>query len=357
MTNKIFKINEITCHKSQDGQLGTFNGAMATEDVDRAGDIIAPNAFDNSIKEYVANNRLVKIYYNHMTYDLPVGVINPSNISKVGKIWYVKGELNINTTQGKDVYELMKQGALSDLSVNCIINDCEVNDKYRLLKELSLLEVSVVGEPANTQAKVYAVKGATIYHDLPLANRDVIWDSTVALNRVRKITNSEEAPSRLYRNAFFWFDEANADNFGAYKLPFADVIDGKLTAIPRGVFAAAAAMRGARGGVDIPEEDKQRVISHIEKYYKKMDVESPFEEGKNFKFISADDVQNIKSRRDFESILIDSGAFSRKASLIISSKFAENKQSDSAKEASNDGVMIVFSELKKILTNIKNKEV
>jgi hypothetical protein len=47
----------------------------------------------------------------------------------------------------------------------------------------------------------------TAFQDLPLADRD--------------------------RDAHVWYDSANKDNFTAYKLLIADVIDGKLTAVPR----------------------------------------------------------------------------------------------------------------------------
>ena len=58
--------------------------------------------------------------------------------------------------------------------------------------------------------------------------------------------------------------------------PFGDVVDGKLMAIPRGVFAAAGALASDR---DMPEEQKAATREVIEGYYKAMDMESPFEKG------------------------------------------------------------------------------
>ena len=51
---------------------------------------------------------------------------------------------------------------------------------------------------------------------------------------------------------------------------FADVIDGTLTAIPRGIFSCAGVMNGARGGVDIPDDDREAVMSRIARYYERM---------------------------------------------------------------------------------------
>jgi len=59
-------------------------------------------------------------------------------------------------------------------------------------------------------------------------------------------------------------------------LPFADVIDGRLMAIPRAIFAAAAALSGARGGVNIPAEDVDAVKRKIAAYYKRLGETPPW---------------------------------------------------------------------------------
>jgi len=113
-------------------------------------------------------------------------------------------------------------------------------------------------------------KGATTFGDLKLAPRERTWDRGAADKRVRAWAGADEAPNAKYRRAFFWFDGEAADTFGAYKLQFADIIDGSLVAVPRGVFACAGAIQGARGGVDIPADDVPAVKSHVGKYYAKM---------------------------------------------------------------------------------------
>jgi hypothetical protein len=56
------------------------------------------------------------------------------------------------------------------------------------------------------------------------------------------------------------------------------VVDEKLVAVPRGIFAAAAVMQGSRGGVDLPEKDIDRVKSHLAKYYAKLDDSAPWDD-------------------------------------------------------------------------------
>lgn len=125
------------------------------------------------------------------------------------------------------------------------------------------------------------LKSATPFKDLPLAPRGTVWSAQAAKKRVRVWAGADEglttpAIQKKYRDCFFWYDQANPSLFSSYKLPFSDIIDGKLTAVARGIFAAAAAMLGARGGVDIPAADRPAVIRHIERYYKKLGQDSPF---------------------------------------------------------------------------------
>jgi hypothetical protein len=54
------------------------------------------------------------------------------------------------------------------------------------------------------------------------------------------------------------------------------VVADKLEVVPRGVMAAGAVMDGARGGVDLPKADIDRVKSHLAKYYKKMGETAPW---------------------------------------------------------------------------------
>jgi hypothetical protein len=117
----------------------------------------------------------------------------------------------------------------------------------------------------------------TAFQDLPLADRDREWDGTAAEKRVRKWADAEDEPDAKYRDAHIWYDSDKKDNFGAYKLLIADIVNGKLTAVPRGVMAAGAVMQGSRGGVDLPKDDIDRVKSHLAKYYKKMDETAPWD--------------------------------------------------------------------------------
>ena len=118
----------------------------------------------------------------------------------------------------------------------------------------------------------------TAFADLPLADRDRAWDGDAAEQRVRRLADAEDEPNEKYRDAHVWYDADKKENFTAYKLLIADVIDGRLRVVPRGVFAAAGVMAGARGGVDLPKKDVDRVKSHLAKYYAKLGDNPPWED-------------------------------------------------------------------------------
>ncbi len=118
----------------------------------------------------------------------------------------------------------------------------------------------------------------TAFQDLPVADRDREWDGSAAEKRVRSWADATDEPNQKYRDAHVWYDHEKKDNFTAYKLLIADVVDGELRAVPRGVIAAAAVMQGSRGGVDLPKKDIDRVKSHLAKYYDKMDDTPPWED-------------------------------------------------------------------------------
>ncbi|MEU7856456.1 hypothetical protein [Nonomuraea sp. NPDC049141] len=117
----------------------------------------------------------------------------------------------------------------------------------------------------------------TRFKDLPLADRDREWDAAAADKRVRKWAGAEDGPDEKYRQAFLWYDDDNADEFGGYKLPIADVVGGELKVVPRAVISAAGVVDGARGGVDVPKGDLDRIRSHLAKYYAKMGDTPPWE--------------------------------------------------------------------------------
>lgn len=109
--------------------------------------------------------------------------------------------------------------------------------------------------------------------DLPLAPREHEWDGEGAAQRVAEFCRNEagDLDGACYGRGFFWRDDDGpAENVGSYRLGFADVIDGRLHAIPRGIFAVAGVLQGAMGGVDLPEADQEAIRSAVSGWYERM---------------------------------------------------------------------------------------
>lgn len=109
-----------------------------------------------------------------------------------------------------------------------------------------------------------AVKAST---NLPLADSGRRWDSAAALKRVRSQIGAEDTPNARYARYHLWYDAGQSDNFGAYKLPFVDIIDGTPTAIPSALRNAAVRLNQTQGPNDA---EKTRIRNIIDGYLNKL---------------------------------------------------------------------------------------
>lgn len=109
--------------------------------------------------------------------------------------------------------------------------------------------------------------------DLPVAaDRDREWDGDAAASRVLDWATNDGTvdADRLARAFLYRAADADPATLAAYKLGMADIVDGTLTLIPRAVYAIAAALQGARGGVDLPAEDRDRIRDRVEDLYERL---------------------------------------------------------------------------------------
>jgi HK97 family phage prohead protease len=244
---------------------------------DEHGDVVRQGAFRKTIRERVKAGK-VPLLDSHI-YDSAhtLGTIVRAEEDERGlKIWAKLASSN-------DVVAIKRklvEGHLSKLSIGFDVvkesfgRDPETKTPVRFLDEVKLFEISVVPIPALDRAQILSVKSVVPYQDLPLASRERPWDSGQSLSRVRSWagggTDLADMNWSRYRRAFLWYDSEAPEQVGSYKLPIADFVDGRLVAVPRGIFAAAAALQGARGGVDIPEADVTRIRNQVARYYAKM---------------------------------------------------------------------------------------
>lgn len=109
----------------------------------------------------------------------------------------------------------------------------------------------------------FTVNAVTASRRLPLAPSATTWDKSEADQRVREAVGAEDAPNATYGRYHLWFDEDQSENFGAYKLPFVDIIDGRAHAVPNALRNAAARLSQTSGPSDA---EKERIRSIIDSY-------------------------------------------------------------------------------------------
>jgi hypothetical protein len=129
---------------------------------------------------------------------------------------------------------------------------------------------------------VLTSRAVPVFDDLPLAPEDEPW-SFETEDKKDILDSGDDGYDNwdLYKSAHSWYDPEMLDVQAGYKLPIAKIYNGSLHVYWSGVVAAMAALNGARGGVDIPNEDKESVYNYLSKYYEKFDKEPPAMRSKN----------------------------------------------------------------------------
>lgn len=143
-----------------EGDKGVFTGyGSVFGKIDSHRDIVMPGAFKESLREdFSAKNRKVPILWQHDSWN-PIGVYEEIREDDTGL--FVKGQLNLEVQQGRECHSLMKQGALSGLSIgyNTREYSWDEEQEIRSLLKVRLWEVSPVTFPSGDEARVESVKG------------------------------------------------------------------------------------------------------------------------------------------------------------------------------------------------------
>ena len=156
-----------TVKQDEGGELGTFEGLASTfGNRDLVDDVIEPGAFAKSL----ASPQSIKMLWQH-DIKSPIGIWKDMRETKAGL--EVKGDLVLEVQQAREALGLMKAGAVDALSIGFRVpKGGAVFDKrtgVRRLKEIQLLEVSLVTFPANPKARIERVKSLLDAGEAPSA--------------------------------------------------------------------------------------------------------------------------------------------------------------------------------------------
>ena len=136
---------------------GIIEGYVTTYgNVDDWGDVIVKGAFD----EVDLSN--VIMLYSHNYEDVPIG---KWELELKDDGIYGKGILNLKQQKARDVYEAVKFGTITGLSIGFLAcGEClEENDHggFNIHKVAKLIEVSPCVLPANDKARIERIKNST----------------------------------------------------------------------------------------------------------------------------------------------------------------------------------------------------
>ena len=75
------------------------------------------------------------------------------------------------------------------------------------------------------------------FHNLPLAPLDRPWDAKKAIHRMLAAVGG--VPAFEFSRGFLQFDSDLSSDPKSYQLPIADMVNGELMAVPRGILEAS----------------------------------------------------------------------------------------------------------------------
>jgi len=285
MTDIIRKTSEISELKVEDmdkGIVSAYVNTMGIEDAD--GDIIEPNAFDNSIEKLQKSP--ISVLHSHDPSQVIGKVIDARVVEMddgTSKLWNLM-KFNLATQAGRDAFSNIKGQYIKEYSVGFNIPEKAAEyvrdgiNTIRKIMEVDWIEVSSVVKGASPMTGTLSAKQLELDIDEKRAipykatpTTDVAWNGPKTVASIP----DDLAPAKM-RAMFAYVDaDADPDAKGSYKFPH-HMWDGKVgDANIRACVSGIAALNGARGGSNIPDTDRKGVYNHLAKHLNSADIEPP----------------------------------------------------------------------------------
>lgn len=158
MEHKHLNLTQCSVKFTGDGALEFEGYASVFNGVDSYGDTVEPGAYAKTLEN---RERPVALRWNH--WGPVIGKFTDIREDDTGL--KVRGELTKGHSTAEDAAALLRHGAISGLSIGYIARDYAENHPHagRKLKEIELLEISVVEEPADNAAHISGIK--TVFDD------------------------------------------------------------------------------------------------------------------------------------------------------------------------------------------------
>lgn len=173
---------------------GEFEGLFSVfNNLDDGGDVTERGAFSKTLAE---RGGRVKVLYGHQ-WDKLVGPT--PTLSETSEGLFAKGKLTLDSFWGKEVWALLRDGALSEGSYGYNTIKADFDDHgIRRLRELKLYEISFVPLGMNPLTAIRAVKSAAMPHDVLLPT---ITEALAAVRDGRLLVTAPTQQLKEFRTA------------------------------------------------------------------------------------------------------------------------------------------------------------
>jgi HK97 family phage prohead protease len=203
METKLLALSGAELKMQDDGKMAFAGYASMFGGVDAYGDTIQKGAYSNTLKN---RERPIRMRWNHWG---PV-IGKWLKLGEDSKGLFVEGELTPGHSKATDVYASLKHGAVDGMSIGYRVKAYEqTSEDRRLLKEIELIEISVVEEPADLGAKVGEVKSmieaAESFKEIESLLRDAGGfsrvDATTLVARIKALCQSDSDANAKVKSA------------------------------------------------------------------------------------------------------------------------------------------------------------
>lgn len=280
--------------KAADGR-GTATALVSVfGNVDHGGDRVMPGAFAKTLEAWRAKGDPIPVVWSH-DWGNPesfVGEADPADIKETPEGLVVPMTFDMDRPRGEQVHHLLKSRRVTQFSFGYFASDYKMTEdpEYGQVRELTQIDLFEVGptllgmnpstqlleaasalrgktgrvlsgknetlirEAANALGQVLATLdegksssvGAKAWTcaadpDLPIDD-GAPWDGAAARARIFTWAgfDGDNPDPEMARRAFLVYDDAAPELRGSYKLAFADIVNGELTAIGQGLRTAAS---------------------------------------------------------------------------------------------------------------------
>lgn len=146
----------------EDGQFEAY--ASVFGNIDSYGDVVQPGAFANTLADWAGSDNFLPVLFGHNMADPDYNVGHVIEAKEDERGLRVRGQLDLTSPKGAQVYKLLKGRRISQLSfaydvIRASWGQLDGVEVYEL-HEVKIYEVSLVTIGANQETEILAVKTA-----------------------------------------------------------------------------------------------------------------------------------------------------------------------------------------------------